>query len=63
MDRSMIGRYVDVSRFLLRGAPAPTLVQQLEVSASTISTKARLSFQRLSLNGFSSPINMQYLDG
>jgi len=32
----MIGTYVDVSRFLLRGAPAPTLsVQQLEVSAST----------------------------
>ena len=35
MDRSMIGTYVDVARFLLRGVPAPSLVQQLEVSAST----------------------------
>jgi hypothetical protein len=35
MDRSMIDTCVDVSRFLLRGAPAPTLVKQLEVSAST----------------------------
>jgi hypothetical protein len=33
----MIGTYVDVARFLLHGALAPSLVQQLEVSASTSS--------------------------
>jgi hypothetical protein len=34
----MIGTYVEVARFLLHGAPpAPSLVQQLEVSASTSS--------------------------
>jgi hypothetical protein len=37
MDRSMIGTYVDVIGFLLWGGPAPSLVQQLEVSASTSS--------------------------
>jgi hypothetical protein len=34
MDRVMIDRSVGVARLLTRGVPAPSLVQQLEVSAS-----------------------------
>ena len=62
MDRAMIGTYVEVARSLSFGEPGPTLsVQQLHQPILIL--KAKLSFQRLSLNGFSSPINMQYLDG
>jgi hypothetical protein len=35
MDRAMIGTYINVARLLSRGVPASSLVQQLEVSAST----------------------------
>jgi hypothetical protein len=37
MDRSLIDTYVEVARLLSLGVPALTLVQQLEVAASTSS--------------------------
>jgi hypothetical protein len=43
----MIGTYVDVARFLLHGALAPSLVQQLEVSAST-SSQSQVVIQKSS---------------
>jgi hypothetical protein len=59
MDRVMIGQSVGVARLLSRGVPALTLVQQLEGFSINRFPKSKMSFQRLSLNGFSSPIVLQ----
>ena len=62
MDRSMIGTYVNVARLLSRAVPAPTLVEQLEVSVST-NSQSQIVIPKTIAQWLSSPINMQYLDG
>ena len=58
MDRSMISTYVDVDRFLLRGVPgcpAPSLSEQLEVSASTDSSQSQIVIPKTITQWFSNP--------
>jgi hypothetical protein len=55
MDRSMISTYVDVDRFLLRGVPAPSLSEQLEVSASTDSSQSQIVIPKTITQWFFKP--------